>query len=498
MKSHIKNTVTILLSVTALLLFLYIGGCTVNGNDTGADTDIIEETISHNEVSADKAEENTKTGDTDEKHAAASENTVSAGQISEKEDPVPSTVNIHGVEYDRNETFLDLSDCTPEEIPEIAELIRDMPKLEKINLMDEEDSSLLGLSDVKLLTQAAPDAEFIYRFDLFGRSVSLSANVVRYRKKDIGNEGEESIRQALSVLNKCSCFVLDDCGIDDDVMAGINDDFPDIKVVWRVHVGNKSALTDDTVIRMTHGIDDTMTGPLKYCTEAVYVDLGHDRGISDISFLSNMPHLECLILSSSTVKDLSPLKKCHALTWLELVYCDKVTDISDIAGINSIKYLNISFTKVHDISPLMDMKLDRLCCIGNGISKETIEEYEEKNPDCMTSFSGTPWGYAWRYDDYGYHFFSYYARMREVFRYETTSPGGFKFPEYEEPVDPDEEPEETDEADDQEDAEGTEEGSDDTEKKEETEKSEETEKPEENREPDKTEDTADTAGEGLS
>lgn len=460
MKDYIKNTVSLCLLISALIVVLCTGGCTAGTNNTGTVGVQVEESISENEISSEE-EDKTETGDKDEKTETVSGNADSTGQESVKDgdepEPLPSKISIHGVEYDRNETFLDLSDCAPEEIPEIAELIRDMPKLEKINLMNEEGVSLLALPDVELLTKAAPDAEFVYRFELFGRSISLSANVVRYRNKDIGNEGEESIRQALSVLNKCSYFVLDDCGIDDEVMAGINEDFPDIKVVWRVHVGNKSALTDDTIIRMTHGIDDTMTGPLKYCTEAVYVDLGHDRGISDISFLSNMPDLECLILSSSTVKDLSPLKKCRALTWLELVYCDKVTDISDIAGISSIKYLNISFTKVHDISPLMDMKLDRLCCIGNGISKETIEEYEEKNPDCMTSFSGTPWGYAWRYDDYGYHFFSYYARMREVFRYENNSPGGFKFPEYEEPVDPDEEPEEPEEDEEAEGAEETEE-----------------------------------------
>ena len=100
---------------------------------------------------------------------------------------------------------------------------------------------------------------------------------------------------------------------------------------------------------------------------------------------------------------------------------------------DSIKYLNISDSGVRDISPIMDMQLDRFSCIGNGISNEVSEEYIEKHPDCMVAFKGNPWGYAWRYDDYGYHFFSYYARMREVFRYEERSPGGYVFPEDEEP-----------------------------------------------------------------
>lgn len=308
---------------------------------------------------------------------------------------------------------------------------------------------LPNVNEDNIEEETVPDTEtvvqFIYSFDLFDKRIFLSDNEIKYKDTEIGNEGEESIRQALAALNKCTRFVLDECGIDDEIMARINEDYPDIKVVWRVHVGNKTALTNDLIIRMPHGITDAMTEPLKYCTDVVYMDLGHDEGISDISFVANMPALECLILSSAGVSDLSPLKNCRALTWLELVNCVKLKDISLVAGIDSIKYLNISDSGVRDISPVMDMKLDRFSCIGNGISKEIIEEYKEMHPDCMCAFSGSPWGYAWRYDDYGYHFFSYYARMREVFRYEERSPGGYVFPEDEEVV-TEEDDEETEDA----------------------------------------------------
>ncbi len=347
--------------------------------------------------------------------------------------PTPSTVKILGTEYDRDVEYLDLSGCTPGEVREVAEALRGMPELKKIDLMDGEDSSQLSLTDVRTLMDAAPEAKFVYRFDLFGQRLAATDTVVRYKNAEIGNEGEGSIRQALAVLGKGCYFLLDDCGIDDEVMAEIREDFPDKKVVWRVHVGNKSALTDDTVIRMTHGIDDTMTGPLKYCSDTVYMDLGHDSGISDISFCASMPALECLILSGSSVTDISALQNCHVLTWLELANCGRVKDISPVSGMDCIKYLNISYTGIRDIKSVMQMKLDRLCCVGNGVSGETADEFTAANPDCMVAFTGNPWGYAWRYDDHGYHFFSYYARMREVFHYETSSPGGFKYPEYEEP-----------------------------------------------------------------
>ena len=438
-----KSSLRGLLSISALALFLCVG-CSPQQTYPIADNEAAE-----NEVSVNDTEDTAGTASEDTA-AAISDNSADREQDSdeeliEEEEPLPATVTILGKEYDRNVSFLDLSTCTPKDVAELSDILRDMPELEKVNLMDEEDSSSLSLNEVQLLIDAAPDVKFIYRFDLFGQRLSLSDTVIRYKNAEIGNDGEESIRQALSVLRKCSYFVLDDCGIDDEIMAGIREDFPETKVVWRVHVGNKSALTDDPIIRMTHGIEDSMTGPLKYCTEAVYMDLGHDSGISDISFTANMPALECLILSGSTVTDLSPLKNCTALTWLELTDCGKVNDISDIKDIASIKYLNISYTGVRDISPVMDMELDRLCCIGNYIPRDVQDEYTEAHPDCMTAFNGNPWGYAWRYDDYGYHYFSYYARMCEVFRYEKSSPGGFKYPEYVEPenvIDEDDPPKE--------------------------------------------------------
>ena len=280
-----------------------------------------------------------------------------------------------------------------------------------------------------MLKEAAPGVHFIYEFDLFGATISTEDTEVRYINAPIGNEGEKSIREALTILDKCDYFLLDECGIDDEIMATIRENFPDTKVVWRIHVGRKSALTDDPIIRMTHGIDDTMTEALKYCNEVVYMDLGHDTGITDISFIANMPLLECLILSDAQFKDLTPLTNCTNLTWLELIYCGRIEDISVIAEMDSIKYLNISNTNITDISGIMDMNLDRFCCIGTRVPSEDFEKYKELHPDCLSVSTGNPYGYAWRYDDYGYHYFDYYARMREVFRYETTSPGGFRWPE---------------------------------------------------------------------
>lgn len=359
----------------------------------------------------------------------SSETNVTETEIAETTTEEPKTIEILGNEYYINTEMLDLSEMEPEDVTAVAEVIREMSELKTVNLMPKEAESSLLLSDVVLLKEAAPHAHFVYEFDLFGKHLTTADTEVKYVYTWIGNAGEESIRQALTILDECEYFLLDECGIDDEIMAKIREDFPNTKVVWRVHVGFKTALTDDPVIRMTHGIDNTMTEPLKYCNDVVYMDLGHDTTLTDISFIKYMPRLECLILSDAQFADLSPVTNCPNLTWLELVYCYHMENLSVISNMDSIKYLNISFTYTDDISGIMNMNLDRFSCIGNPLPEEEFEKFQELHPDCICVSSGNPYGYGWRYDDYGYHFFSYYKRMREVFHYTEYSPGGFKFPE---------------------------------------------------------------------
>jgi len=403
------------LSLITIILLLTLCACSAADSQTQSDRPAVSQApVPENSVSPENEEE------------PEPEPESAVGEI------LPATIEILGKEYDENETFLDLSDMHPEDIAEITGKMAEMPQLSEVNLMPGDGEPLLSLTAVYTLKEALPGIHFDYGFDLYEQHLTTEDTEVSFVKAEIGNEGEESIRQALTVLDKCEYFLLDDCGIDDEIMAQIREDFPDTKVVWRVHVGWKSALTDDQVIRMTHGINDSMTGPLKYCNEVIYMDLGHDSGITDISFIENMPDLECLILSDAHFTDLTPLTNCHKLVWLELVSCYYIQNLSVIADMDSIKYLNISYTQTRDISGIMDMNLERFSCIGNPVSRDSFDEYCEAHPDCLCVYTGNPYGYAWRYDDYGYTYFSYYARMREVFRYTQSSPsGGFKMPEEE-------------------------------------------------------------------
>lgn len=48
--------------------------------------------------------------------------------------------------------------------------------------------------------------------------------------------------------------------------------------------------------------------------------------------------------------------------------------------------------------------------------------FKQWHPDCLSIWKGSqPYGYGWRYNDYGYTFFEYYANMRIIFRYDDES-----------------------------------------------------------------------------
>lgn len=352
------------------------------------------------------------------------ETDLTAGQIAALTQACPAatvdyTVSINGTVYGADTAKLDLSWLQPDQIVENLDKLELLSGLQEAELMKEDGTSLLDLPDVKTLQDSLPQVFFHYSFDLFGKTVSTADEVIEYDTVAIGNQGEERIRQALDILTKCTYFKLDDCGLDNEVMAGIREDYPDTKVVWRIHIRPFSMLTDETMLRLTFHITDENCGPLKYFNDVTYLDIGHNDTLTDISFIEYMPKLECVIVSGAPIRDISAFKNCKNLEWLELCFCAWVKDLSVLAEIPNLKYLNVSYSQVSDLTPLENVKLERLNCLHTQVDAAMEATFIEKHPDCLAVFDGDqPYGYGWRYNDYGYTFFDYYANMRIVFRYD--------------------------------------------------------------------------------
>ncbi len=329
------------------------------------------------------------------------------------------SVDILGVSVTSGDTQLDLYSMTSGQVAEAAPKLSLLPNLLDVTLSDE-----LSKADVKALQTAAPNTVFRYSFSLFGKTISTADAEIVYEKHSIGNEGEAQLREALDILNHCDRFVLDNCGLDYEVLAKIREDYREqTKVVWRVYFGvdgRYNLLTDADTLRAVYNVTDETCGPMKYCEGVKYMDIGHNKTLTDLSFISYMPDIEVVIASESAVKELVGLENCKKLTWLELAYCYNLENIDCLAQCDGLRFLNISYSKVKSLAPLDGLELERFVYLKPKASTEEQNTFLQIHPrdECITVFYGysMPYSYGWRYDDNGKTYFSYYKDViRKVF-----------------------------------------------------------------------------------
>ena len=323
------------------------------------------------------------------------------------------TLDILGTEYPQDAESVNLASMDAADLDAVTAQVARLKSVTAINL----SGSSLSPAEVKTMMDLFPEARIHYSFSLFGTEVSTETDRVDLTDTPIGNEGADTIRQALSIMPQCTYMKLENCGMSNEVLGGIQADFPNTKIVWRISFGGQySLLTDETTLRTVYGVDNSHNEYLKYCTSLKYIDMGHNETLSDISFASYMPDLEILILSGAPIKNVDPLANCKNLVFLEMANCVYLEDISALRNCEKLRFLNIGFSRVTDISPIWDLPLERFVCLGPRMDWETRKAYEEEHPDCWARFSGeNPLSLGWKYDDIGITYSEYYKFIREIF-----------------------------------------------------------------------------------
>ena len=329
-------------------------------------------------------------------------------------------VDVLGKEYTLDTISINLSEITPEQVSSVAKLLPHFSNLRYVELMKEDGSCNLTPEQIKVLQNAVPNVPCHFTFELFGQQISSSDKVLEFVNTAIFDAGLTEIKAAMAMMPALEKVRLDNCGVTSEAMDAMRKEYPNVGIHWRVWFGKYTCMTDETVLRLTNGLKDEHVAEMKYLTEAVYVDLGHNEYLTDISPLAYMPNMKVLILSGTAVKDITPLKDLKQLEWLEVVFCDYLKDISPLAGCTGLKYLNISITRVSQLDALKDIPLERMVALQmSQLAQSEREEFAEAHPDCLRVWYGSqPYGYGWRYSDQGYTFYKYYANMREVFDYD--------------------------------------------------------------------------------
>lgn len=337
---------------------------------------------------------------------------------------VTSTVEVMGQEMDLTTTELNLSDLTGDRVEAVAAELYRLPMLSKVELMKADGTSNLSLTDVQTLQKAVPNAVLHYEFEYQGLQLSTTTEEVHIKSKKIGDAGVEELRQVLDIMGGCKRFVLEYCGISNEVLAELRDEYRGrTKIVWRVFFGGGSTMTDAEVIRCTYDLLDDNCADLYYCEDARFVDFGHNEWLDGCDFIAGMKSLEYCILSGAPIRSLEPFANCKNLKFLEVAFCEYIESVEPLRNCTQLEKLNISNTHVTDLTPLDDLPLTHFVAmeINNGRSRVPAEEQERfiaAHPDCWTQFLGKqPYDAGWRREADRKTSLPHYAAIGIAFRY---------------------------------------------------------------------------------
>ena len=328
-----------------------------------------------------------------------------------------------GTVLDSGTRSFDLSGLSPAECEAYAVKLALLPDLKNVRLGKEGGAHTW--ESLARLRALLPDPAFRYGFTLYGRDCDLSDASLNFSHIPI-EDNAAALRQVIPLMSELSYVDMDTTGVSNPEMERLRGDFPDVKFVWRVWFGESySVRTDVQRILASKPTAGGMLYPwdveaLSCCHDVVFLDLGHNKQLSDISLVAGMPKLEVAILAMCDWSDASPLENCPELEYLEM-FGTCCTDLRPLAKLSNLKHLNIAgIVDIEDISPLYTMTQLRRLWLGSmhRVPNEQVEEFRRCVPDCEVDelVYTDPTAGRWRWDEDGNQTERYYL-LRMQFGY---------------------------------------------------------------------------------
>ncbi len=276
--------------------------------------------------------------------------------------------------------------------------------------------------EMKEVADAYPDTDVLWQFTIYDQEVSSLDEEIDFSGKKIDDTSE--IENALPYLRKIKKVIMSDCGIKNEDMDALNKRHENVKFVWTVYFGTAYHLrTDDKVFIASlffgapntgrNDLNDYNFAPIKYCTDLIAVDVGHQH-IRDCSVFSEMKNLKWLIIAMSSVSDISPLANCKELFYLEMFLCP-VHDLSPLLECKKLRHLNICQCPTREsLDVLAQMTWLERCWMSGGFTYDDRVDWEyvhDENflPHTMKRLRGLDHtGDGWRN-------YPTYFEMRDVF-----------------------------------------------------------------------------------
>lgn len=308
-------------------------------------------------------------------------------------------VDVFGTRVSTAADSLDLSQMESVDLTALQDVLPALPAVKSVDL----SGYTVTFDEIDALEAAFPDISFVFSFEVCSQRVTTQTT--RLELDGYALSSPEELAGQLKYLPDLEYADLCGCGLTNEQMEQLMAEFPSVKFVWMITVGAWEMRTDITAFskgnrgtfpddmgRFIEGkhtnLYDEDIEALKYCTDLVYLDLGHGNRITDVSVLANLTKLRVLIVSMNKIVDISPLAALQNLECLE-IYQNQITDISVITQLPNLKYLNCSSILIDDITPLLSMQqLEMLWFVHNRyVDSDQRQQIKDALPDCEICFS---------------------------------------------------------------------------------------------------------------
>ncbi len=278
---------------------------------------------------------------------------------------------------------------------------------------------------VQAVKENNPDAAFECDTVFYGVPVNSSMDFLCLNNIPVDNV--DSLRTVIDLFPNITSYEMCDCGISDDVMGQLREDYPEIKFTWMLYILKYRIRTDvqcfSTLVTLNWsytGDENTFSPIFKYCTELRALDLGH-WDIRDISAIRNLKKLQVLIFYGCKIEDITPLGELTDLMYIDLRR-NNISDVSPLTNLQKLEYLAIGNNPLKNAELLVACKkMERLHISSVGLPTKTVVALEKGLPKgCEFKHSSNiedKWTGGKKESDYKHPFF-YWKKVKEYHRYD--------------------------------------------------------------------------------
>ncbi len=272
-----------------------------------------------------------------------------------------------------------------------------MPRLE---LVDAGEIELTG-EQVDAVKAHKNGDKVRYGMDAFGRKVTSDVTELNLDGAPVTDV--EAVEACLARLPNVKKVSLLDCGLSQDQCGQLFDAHPEIKFVFWITFGKYRIRTDVTAFSTQlgdgnrYGFNDKTFEPIRYCTDLMMLDLGHNH-ITSMENFSGLTKLRVLILADNQLTDIAPIANFKDLEFCEL-FLNDIPDMSPLTGLEKLVDLNIFYNPVgQNYQALKSMtQLKRLWIGGCRLSGAMLKDLQRALPNTKINAEGRgSTGMGWR------------------------------------------------------------------------------------------------------